>query len=121
MNNDLVNKALDGVKAVQNTVADAIAKSAEKAQPLFDQAVTQATELKDTLAHNVADVSEAAQPHIEGALGQLSHLIEMGKSALETGVAKAHEQLDPLAEQLKATIDPKTAATEKTPEDAAPE
>lgn len=120
MNNDLINKALDQMKSLQSTVTEAIGKGAESAHPLIDGAVTQAGELKNTLVAGIADAGEAAQPHIEGALSQLNHFISMGKSALDTGVAKAHEQLTPLAAQLKATIDSTTAAMGKKPEDAAP-
>jgi hypothetical protein len=118
MYTDLVTKALDQAKALQKTVADAISKSAEQAHPLIDDALTKAGDLKETLAHGAADATEAAKPHLEGALGHLNGFIALGKSALETGVAKAHEQLEPLAEHVKQTIASTTAAMGKKPEDA---
>ena len=120
MSNDFVSKALDQAKALQKTIGDAISKSTEQAHPLIDEAVDKANALKETLAHGVADATEQAKPHLEGALGHLNSFIAQGKSALETGVAKAHEQLEPLAEQLKKTIDSTTAAIGKKPAEADP-
>jgi ABC-type transporter Mla subunit MlaD len=120
MNNDLVNKALDQAKALQKTVGDAISKSAEQAHPIITEAVSRAGDLKDTLVSGAAGATEAAKPHLEGALGHLNHFIAMSKSALEAGVAKAHEQLEPLAEQVKKTIESTTEAMGKKPEDADP-
>jgi uncharacterized phage infection (PIP) family protein YhgE len=121
MNNDFVNKALDQAKALQKTVVDAISKSAEQAHPLLDEAVTRANALRETLVQSAADATEGAKPHLEGALGHLNGFISLGKSALETGVAKAHEQLEPLAEQVRKTIESTTEAMGKKPGDAAPE
>ena len=120
MNNDLITKALDQAKALQKTVGDAISKSAEQAHPLLDEAVTRANVLRDTLVHGAANATEQAKPHLDGALGHLNSFISQGVSALETGVAKAHEQLGPLAEQVRKTIESTTEAMGKKPEDAAP-
>jgi ABC-type transporter Mla subunit MlaD len=120
MNNDLINKALDQAKALQKTMSDAISKSAEQAQPLLDEAVTRANALRETLVHGAATATEQAKPHLDGALGHLNGFIALGMSALETSVAKAHEQLGPLAEQVRKTIDSTTEAMGKKPEDAAP-
>jgi ABC-type transporter Mla subunit MlaD len=120
MNNDFVHKALDQAKALQKTVVDAISKSTEQAHPLIDEAVSKANVLKETLVHSVAGATVQAKPHLEGALGHLNGFIALGKSALETGVAKAHEQLEPLAEQLKKTIESTTAAMGKKPAEADP-
>ncbi len=119
MYNDLVAKALDQAKAIQKTVGDAISKSAEQAHPLLDEAVAKANVLKETLAHSAASATEGAKPHLEGALGHVNAFIAQGKSALGTGFAKAHEQLEPLAEQVKKTIESTTAAIAKKPADAA--
>jgi hypothetical protein len=121
MNNDFVNKALDQAKTLQKTVVDAISKSAEQAQPLLGEALTRANVLRETLVHSAANATEGAKPHLEGALGHLNSFIALGKSALETGVAKAHEQLEPLAEQVRKTIESTTEAMGKKPEGAAPE
>jgi ABC-type transporter Mla subunit MlaD len=120
MNSDLVTKALEQAKALQKTVSDAISKSAEQAHPLLDEAVNRANVLRETLAHGASSATEQAKPHFEGALGHLNGFIAMGKSALETGVAKAHEQLEPLAEQVRKTIESTTEAMGKKPEDGAP-
>jgi ABC-type transporter Mla subunit MlaD len=120
MNNDLINKALDQAKALQKTVGEAISKGAEQAHPLIDDALVKAHDLKETLAHGAADATEAAKPHLEGALGHLNHFITLGKGALATGVAKAHEHLEPLAEQLKKTIDSTTEAMGKKAPNADP-
>jgi len=121
MNNDLITKALDQAKALQKTVGDAISKSAEQAHPLLDEAVTRANALRDTLVRGAANATEGAKPHLEGALGHLNRFIALGKSALETSVAKAHEQLEPLAEQVRKTIESTTEAMGKKPEDTARE
>jgi hypothetical protein len=121
LNNDLVTKALDQAKALQKTVADAISKSAEQAHPLLGEAVSRANALRETLVHSAASATEGAKPHLEGALGHLNGFIALGKSALETGVAKAHQQLEPLAEQVRKTIESTTEAMGKKPEDAARE
>jgi len=120
MSNDLVTKALDQAKAIQKTVVDAISKSAEQAHPLLDEAVAKANVLKETLVHSAASATEGAKPHLEGALGHVNAFIAQGKGALETGFAKAHEQLEPLADQVKKTIESTTAAMGKKPEGAAP-
>ena len=120
MNNDLVTKALDQAKALQKTVFDAIGKGAEQAQPLLDEAITRANDLTDTLVHGAANAGEQAKPHLDSALGHLGSFIALGKSALDTGLAKAHEQLEPLAEQLKKTIESTTAAIGKKPAEADP-
>jgi ABC-type transporter Mla subunit MlaD len=121
MNNDLIAKALDQAKALQKTVGDAISKSAEQAHPLLDEAVTRANTLRETLVRGAASATEGAKPHLDGALSHINRFIALGKSALETGVAKAHEQLGPLAEQVRKTIESTTEAMGKKPEDAAPE
>jgi ABC-type transporter Mla subunit MlaD len=121
MNDDLIAKALDQAKALQKTVGDAISKSAEQAQPLLNEAVARANVLKETLAHGAANATEQAKPHFEGALSHLNGFIALGKSALETSVAKAHEQLEPLAEQVRKTIESTTEARGKKPEEAARE
>jgi ABC-type transporter Mla subunit MlaD len=120
MNNDLVNKALDQAKVLQKTVTEAISKSAEQAHPLIDDAVAKANDLKDTLVHGVADATEQAKPHLEGALSHLNGFIAQGKDALAAGFAKAHEQLEPLAEQVRKTIESTTEAMAKKPEEPAP-
>jgi len=119
MYNDLITKALDQAKALQKTVGDAISKSAEQAHPLLDEAVTRANALRDTLVHSAANATEQAKPHLDGALSHLNGFIALGKSALETSVAKAHEQLGPLAEQVRKTVESTTEAMGKKPEDAA--
>lgn len=121
MNNDLITKALDQAKVLQKTVGEAISKSAEQAQPLLDDAVTRASALRETLVNGAANATGAAKPHLEGALSHLNGFIALGMSALETGVAKAHEQLEPLAEQVRKTIESTTASMGKKPEDAARE
>ncbi len=118
MNNDLLTKAFDQAKALQKTVVDAVAKGTEHAQPLIDQALTKANDLKGTLTHGAAEATEAAQPHIEEALVHLGGFITLAKTTLAAGAAKAHEQLEPLAGHLKATIASTTAAMGKKPEDA---
>ncbi|GAC1409241.1 MAG: hypothetical protein NVSMB64_17980 [Candidatus Velthaea sp.] len=120
MNNDLINKALEQAKALQKTVGDALEKGSEQAHPLIGAAVAKAGELKDTLAQGAANASTQAQPRIEGAMKQLNTFISMGKSALDSGVAQAHVHLDPLADQLKKTVETTTAAMGKTREDADP-
>jgi ABC-type transporter Mla subunit MlaD len=119
MNSDLVTKALDQAKALQKTLGDAIAKGAEQAHPLIEDALTKANTLGETLTHSVADASEQAKPHLEGALTHLNGFISAGRDALAAGVAKAHEQLEPLAEQVRQTIDSTAAAMAKKPADAA--
>jgi hypothetical protein len=121
MYNDLVTKALDQAKALQKTVVEAVGKRADQAHPLIDEAVTKAKVLRETLVHGAADATEGARPHLEGALTHVNSFIAMGKDALATGVAKAHEQLGPLTEQVKKTLESTTAAMGKKPEDASHE
>ncbi len=120
MNNDYVNRVLDQAKGLQKTLGDAVSAGAERATPFFDEAVGKASDLKDALTQNAAAATEGAKPHIDRAVGHLTEFISYGKSALETGVAKAHEQLHPLAEHLISSLDSATAAMEKKTADAAP-
>lgn len=120
MNNDLVNRALEQAKTLQKTVGEAIDKGREQAHPLISDAVAKAGDLKDTLVKQAAEAGEKAQPQLHNALGHLNEFIKIGKTAMESGVAQAHQQLGPLADQLKKTVDNATAAMGKKPEDAAP-
>jgi hypothetical protein len=117
MYGDFATKALDQARALQKTVVDAIGKGAEQAHPLIDEALGKANVLRDTLVHGAAGATETARPHLEGALGHLNGFIALGRDALATGVAKAHEQLEPLAEHVRKTIESTTAAMGRAPAD----
>jgi ABC-type transporter Mla subunit MlaD len=119
MYTDLVNKALDQAKSIQKTVGEAITKSAEQAQPLIGEAVAKANVLRETLVHTASSATEGAKPHLDGALGHLNTFIAQGKGALETTVAKAQDQLEPLAEHVRKTIEATTAAIGRKADDAA--
>jgi len=120
VNNDFVNKALEQARALQKTVTEAVDRGREQAAPIIADSVAKASDLKDSLAAGAASASAQAQPHIQNALGQLGTFISMGKSALDAGVEQAHQHLDPLADQLKKTVESTTAAMGKKPEDTTP-
>lgn len=115
-----LNKFLEQTQALQKTVTEAIDKGREQAAPAIDDAMAKANTLKDQLAAHAADASTQAQPHIDNALGQLNTFLTMGKNALDAGVEQAHQHLDPLADQLKKTVESTTSAMGKKPEDAGP-
>jgi uncharacterized coiled-coil protein SlyX len=121
MNNDLISKALEGVKGIQKTVGDAMHKRAEAAPPIIREAVGKANVIRESLVHGIAEATDGAKPHLEEALTHLNGFIATGKEALTAGVAKAQEQLGPLTEQLRKTIESTTQATAKKPEEPAHE
>jgi hypothetical protein len=104
VNADLVNKALDGAKALQQTVADAVTKTADQAKPLIADAVTKATDLQKTIVDQAPHYGEAAQAHLRTANGHLTTFISTGKDVLAKGAAGAQASLTPLAESARQAV-----------------
>lgn len=104
MNFDFVNKALDQAKQLQQTVAEAVDKTAQQAQPLIADAVTRAQDLQKSIAEQAPQVSSAAQAQLQAASGHLGNFITIGKEAMTKGAASAADALAPLAENARAVV-----------------
>jgi len=104
VNNDLVSQALESAKALQQTVAEAIAKGTEQAKPLVAEAVTRAQDLQKTLIERAPQVAEAAQVQLTVAQGHLTTFIATGKDVLGKSVEGAQAGLAPIAENARAAI-----------------
>ncbi len=104
MNNDFVNQALESAKALQQTVAEAIAKGTEQAKPLVADAVNRAIDLQKTLIERAPSVAEAAQTQLTAAQGHLTTFIATGKEVLGKGVEGAQAGLAPIADNARQAI-----------------
>ncbi len=104
MNNDLVNKALESAKVLQQTVAEAITKGTEGAKPLVADAVIRAQELQKTLLEQAPQVAETAQAQLTVAQGYLTTFIATGKDVLGKSVEGAQAGLAPIAENARQAI-----------------
>ncbi len=104
MNNDFVNKALESAKALQQTVAEAIAKGTEGAKPLVADAVNRAQDLQKSLIEQAPQVAGAAQEQLTAAQGHLTNFISTGKDVLGKGVEGAQAGLAPIADNARQAI-----------------
>jgi ABC-type transporter Mla subunit MlaD len=104
VNNDFVNQALESAKALQQTVAEAIAKGTEQAKPLVADAVNRAIDLQKTLIERAPSVAEAAQTQLTAAQGHLTTFIATGKEVLGKGVEGAQAGLAPIADNARQAI-----------------
>lgn len=122
MHLDFVNKALESAKALQQTVADAVAKGTEQAKPLIADAVSKAQDLQKTIVDQAPGVGEAAQSQLAAAQDHLSTFISAGKDVLGKGMDGAHASLTPLAENTRAALHQaaKTVSEATAPKPPAP-
>ncbi len=104
MNNDFVAQALESAKALQQTVAEAIAKGTEQAKPLVAEAVNRAIDLQKTLLERAPSVAEAAQTQLNAAQGHLTTFIATGKDVLGKSVEGAQAGLAPIADNARQAI-----------------
>jgi hypothetical protein len=104
VNNDIVTKALESAKLLQQTVAEAIAKGTEQAKPLDAEAVTRAQDLQKTLLEQAPQLAESAQAQLSVAQGHLTTFIATGKDVLGKSVEGAQAGLGPIAENARAAI-----------------
>ena len=104
MNNDFVTQALESAKALQQTVAEAIAKGTEQAKPLVADAVDRAQDLQKTIIERAPQVADAAQTQLNLAQGYLTTFIATGKDVLGKGVEGAQAGLAPIAENARQAI-----------------
>ena len=101
---DMVNKALEGAKALSQTVGEALGKGKEQARPLIEDAVSRAQDLQQTLGQHTPELTEAAQKQLAVAHGHLTEFISTGKDVLGKGIEGAQSGLAPLAENARAAI-----------------
>ena len=104
MNNDFVTQALESAKALQQTVAEAIAKGTEQAKPLVADAVNRAQDLQKTIIERAPQVADAAQTQLNVAQGHLTTFIATGKDVLGKSVEGAQAGLAPIAENARQAI-----------------
>jgi hypothetical protein len=104
VNNDLVNRALESAKALQQTVAEAIAKGTEQAKPLVAEAVTRAQDLQKSLLDEAPGAAETVQKQLALAQDYLTTFIATGKDVLGKGVEGAQAGLAPIAESARQAI-----------------
>src|SRR5271165_1106972 len=104
MYSDFVNKALESAKAMQQTVAEAVAKGTENAKPLIADAVNRAQDLQKTLVDQAPQVSAAAQAQLQVAQGHLNTFINTGNDVLSKGAEGAQTILTPLAENARQAL-----------------
>lgn len=104
MNNDLVNKALESARALQQTVADAVTKGTEQAKPLVADAVARAQDLQKSIVEQAPQYGEAAQAHLQTAQGHLTTFISTAQDVLAKGAAGAQASLTPLAENARQAV-----------------
>jgi hypothetical protein len=104
VNNDFVAQALESAKALQQTVAEAIAKGTEQAKPLVAEAVNRAIDLQKTLLERAPSVAEAAQTQLNAAQGHLTTFIATGKDVLGKSVEGAQAGLAPIADNARQAI-----------------
>ena len=112
---DFVSKALESAKALQQTVADAVGKTKEQAQPLITDAVARAQDLHKSILEQAPGASAAAQQQLQTAQVHLTDFIATGKDVLGKGLEATQAGLAPLAEKSRAAVHAAAAAvTEAT-------
>ena len=104
MNNDFVNQALENARLLQQSVADAVAKSTEQAKPLVADAVARAQVLQKTILEQAPGYTEAAQAQFAAAQGHLTTFITTGMDVLAKGAQDAQASLTPLAENARQAV-----------------
>ena len=104
MNNDFVAKALENARQLQQTVADAAAKSAEQAKPMVADAMARAQELHKSLIDQAPQYGEAAQAHLQQAKGHLTTFISTAQDVIAKSAAGAQASLTPLAENARQAV-----------------
>jgi hypothetical protein len=104
LNNDFIAQALENARVLQQSVADAIAKSTEQAKPMVADAVARAQVLHKSILEQAPGYSEAAQAQFETAQGHLTTFITTGMDVLAKGAQGAQASLTPLAENARQAI-----------------
>jgi ABC-type transporter Mla subunit MlaD len=116
---DILNKAIDQAKQLQQIAADALAKGQEQAKPLIADAVAKAQELQQTIAEQAPHAGAAVQQQLNTAMGHAGEFIAAGKSVLEQGATQAQPHLQNLAETAKkaadSVVEAVSSATQRKP------
>jgi ABC-type transporter Mla subunit MlaD len=116
---DLLNKAIDQAKQLQQIAADALAKGQEQAKPLLADAVAKAHDLQKTIAEHGPEAGAAVQQQLNAAMSHAGEFIATGKSVLEEGAAQAQPHLQNLAETAKkaadSVVEAVSSATQRRP------
>jgi ABC-type transporter Mla subunit MlaD len=120
---DFFNRTIEQAKQLQQTAAEATAKTVEQAQPFVREAVAKAQDLQKTFVEQAPHVTAAAQVQYNAAIEHAGRFIATGKSVLEAGTVVA---LTTFAEQARKAADAAVNAANATkttppppPEDAA--
>jgi len=102
--NDLLNKALENARLMQQSVTEAVSKGTEQAKPLVADAVARAADLQKTLLEQAPQYSDLAQSQFQAAQGHLTTFITTGREVLAKSVEGAQANLGPLAENARQAI-----------------
>lgn len=92
---DLLTRAIEQAKQLQQLATDAVQAGAEQAKPLVADAVAKAQDLQKTLKTQAPQTAAAAHEHLDS-------FIATGKTVMEAGAAQAQPHLQRLADQAKS-------------------